>query len=519
MELDLESQSRLVEALKRSDAFDHSIADLQHLQTHISHVLLAGDFAYKIKKPLDLGFLDFSTLARRSLCCAEELRLNSRLAGSVYLAVVPITGTLDRPRFGGEGPILDYAVRMRRFPQDALLSRREVDAQLIDRIAAQAAAFHAHIPAAVEDRPFGTPDRVLFPMQQNFDQIRPLLDDPTELARLDPLERWTRTRYQELYPLLARRKAGGHIRECHGDMHLGNIALVEGEVVIFDGIEFNPDLRWIDTMNEVAFLVMDLEQAGQQPLARRFLNRYLEISGDYEALALQDFYKVYRALVRAKVTAIRLGQAGLPQREREAVLAEYGRYLTLAESYTRPRSVALMITHGVSGSGKTTVGEEVLQVLGAVRVRSDVERKRLFGLAEDAQTGSETERGIYSRDTTGRTYDRLADLARVILGAGYSALVDATFLKRAQRTLFRDLARELACPFVILDLQARDAELRSRILRRQADGTDASEAGLAILDHQQDTREPLDAQERAYALALRSGEPLPLQMLQGHVGR
>lgn len=513
MEFDPESQARMVEQLKRPQAYSHPADDLQHLQTHISHVLLAGDFAYKIKKPLDLGFLDFSTPARRKFCCEEELRLNSRLAESVYLDVVPITGTPEAPVFGGDGEVLEHAVRMRRFSQDGLLSRQDVGPELIDRIAERCSGFHADIPASGDNEAFGTPDVVFFPMQQNFDQIRPLVDDAAELERLVPLESWTQQRFTELKDLLARRKAGGHIKECHGDMHLGNIALVDGEVMIFDGIEFNPDLRWIDTMNEVAFLVMDLEQAGKDALARRFLNRYLELSGDYEALPLLHFYKVYRALVRAKVTAIRLAQPGLADDERASVMAEYGRYVTLAERYTDPQPKALIITHGVSGSGKTYAGNGLVEGLGAVRVRSDVERKHLFGLDENADSQSEKDAGIYTPEATERTYGRLVEQARLILEAGFSALMDATFLKSEQRDRFRDLAAELDVPLVILDMQAGEEELRERIVKRQTEGNDASEAGLDILQHQLAGREPLTDAEQAKTVACHSAEELPLEAI------
>lgn len=516
-ELDLPTQAQLMEALKRPAAFDHPMDDLRHLQTHISHVLLAGDFAYKIKKPLDLGFLDFSTLERRHHCCAEELRLNSRLAPSIYLQVVPITGTLEDPRFGGEGPILDYAVKMRRFPQEALLSGQPITASLIDRIAARAAQFHQTIPGADPASEFGNPEQVFFPMGQNFDQIRGLVDDPKELARLEPLEAWTRARWEHLTPLLRQRKDQGHIRECHGDMHLGNIALVDGEVAIFDGIEFNPDLRWIDTINEVAFLVMDLEQAGHTGLARRALNHYLELSGDYPAVPLIDFYKVYRALVRAKVTAIRLGQAGLGDQERAAVLAEYGRYLALAEGYIQPRKTALIITHGVSGSGKTLASGALLEQIPAIRVRSDVERKRLFGLAPQERSGSARDGGIYLADATSQTYARLQDLARTIVKAGYGALVDATFLKHSQRDAFHKLAVNLGCPFLILSLDASVEQLRARVNLRQAMGTDASEANVEILEQQLRSREPLSDQERAHAMTLDALTPLPLERIQDYL--
>ena len=510
-------QAQLVSGLMSPEAYSHPVERVEHLQTHISHVLLAGDYAYKIKKPLDLGFLDFSTLERRRFCCEEELRLNRRLAPDLYLEVVPITGTPERPRFGGSGEPMEHAVRMRRFPQDALLSRREVSPELIDRIAERVARFHQEIPSAPAESPFGRPEAVIFPMQQNFDQIRPLLDDPAALRRLDPLERWTRETHQRLRPTLETRRADGHIRECHGDMHLGNIALVGDDLVIFDGIEFNPGLRWIDTTNEVAFFVMDLEQAGHHALARRFLNRYLDLTGDYEGLLVLDFYKVYRALVRAKVTAIRFGQPGLGADERRAVAAEYDRYIALAESYTGTRRPRLFITNGVSGSGKSAIARLLRERLPLIHVRSDRERKRLFGLEEQDRSGSAPHGGIYAEEATRRTYEHLRHLAGLILGAGYNALVDATFLKHWQRELMEQLAQERGCRFSILVPEAPEEVLRQRVRERHSEGRDASEADEAILESQLRTREPLTAAEVAFAVVVDTVHPPTLDDLVARI--
>jgi uncharacterized protein len=500
-------QAQLVSGLLSPEAYPHPVGKVEHLETHISHVLLAGEYAYKIKKPLDLGFLDFSTLEKRHFCCEEELRLNRRLAPDLYLEVTPVTGTQERPCMGGSGEVQEYAVRMRRFPQDALLSRREVSVALIDRIAERVAEFHQSIPSVRHDSPFGEPEAVFFPMQQNFDQIRQFLADPAALGRLDPLERWTRETFERLRPNLETRRKEGHIRECHGDMHLGNIALIGSELVIFDGIEFNPSLRWIDTTNEVAFFVMDLEQAGRQDLARGFLNRYLELSGDYEGLAVLDFYKVYRALVRAKVTAIRFAQSGLGEAERRVVAAEYDRYVGLAESYTRFRRPRLFITYGVSGSGKSALIRLLRQHLPLIQVRSDVERKRQFGLAERERSGSEAYGGIYTEEATRRTYEHLRRLADEILGAGYDPCIDATFLKAWQRQLFVSLARERGCAFSILVPEAPDEVLRVRVRERLAQARDASEADLGILESQLRRREPLSGHEAAAALVVDTVNP------------
>ncbi|MGB4335964.1 MAG: phosphotransferase, partial [Chromatiaceae bacterium] len=316
----------MIAGLGLPSAYPHPVSEVEHLETHISHVFLAGDFAYKIKKPVNLGFLDFSTCERRHFFCQEELRLNARLAPHLYLEVVPVTGTPEAPQLGGAGQTLEYAVKMRRFDQTGLLSARPLEGDLPERVAERVAAFHAAIPAVGEDQAFGTPEAVLVPMLANFEAIRSRSQDTAILNRLVLLEAWTRNRHAELVPILRQRRAEGFVRECHGDMHRGNIALDEGEILIFDGIEFNPALRWIDVQSELAFLLMDLEEAGELGPARRLLNRYLELTGDYAGLRVLNFYQVYRALVRAKVRAIRLSQPDLPSEEVERDRRALGDY-------------------------------------------------------------------------------------------------------------------------------------------------------------------------------------------------
>lgn len=493
---------RLITGMQDPRAYAHPVDRVEHIETHISHVLLAGDYAYKLKKPLNLGFLDFSTLEKRRFYCEEELRLNRRLAPHIYLEVVPITGSPESPRVGGEGGggVFEYAVKMRRFDQDDLLTRLPVTPSLADRIAERVADFHARVPAVEQESEYGTPGAVLAPMLENFEQIRTHLRDKVMLARLQPLERWTRGRHDALWQVLERRRQEDRVRECHGDMHRGNIALVDEELVIFDGIEFNPRLRWIDTMSELAFLVMDLEEADEADRARRLLNRYLELSGDYEGLLVLDFYKVYRAMVRAKVTAIRLGQEDVQPEEAARDRREFERYIALAEGYTRGRSQWIVITHGVSGTGKTRLAMELRDQVPLIHIRSDLERKRLFGLPARARTGAGIQTGIYTREAGDRTYARLLELASLILDAGYSPLVDATFLKASNRAPFLELARAKGYPCSILDLRAPEDLLRDRVRRREANGTDPSEAGLAVLRSQLLLREPLTETERALAI-------------------
>jgi aminoglycoside phosphotransferase family enzyme/predicted kinase len=501
-------QENLVRALARSIGSRHG-SSANVLETHISYVLLTGDYAYKIKKAVAFGFLDFTTLAARRFFCKQELRLNRRLAPALYLDVVPITGSVDAPQLGGDGPALEYAVRMREFPQSALasvlLARGELGAADIDALATTVAAFHAAIDIAEAAGPFGTPDGILRFARRNVQEIASLLATDAERREIDDLRCWTESEHARLRPAFEQRRDHGFVRECHGDLHLGNIARVDDELVIFDCIEFNEEMRWIDVLSEVAFTVMDLEDRARADLARRFLNAYLERTGDYAGLALLPFYLAYRALVRAKVALLRAAQAGAGT---SLALAEARGYLKLASRYAERPQPAVIITHGLSGSGKTTLSQALLEWIGAVRVRSDVERKRLHGVAPLERTGASLEGGLYAQAATDSTYDRLRSVARDIIGAGRMAIVDAAFPRRVQRESFRALAAELGVPFVILAFEAKEATLRQRVAARHARGTDASDADLAVLAHQIATSEPLAADERSCAVSYDAEAPL-----------
>jgi aminoglycoside phosphotransferase family enzyme/predicted kinase len=460
------------------------------IETHISYILLAGELAYKIKKPLNLGFLDFTSLEQRKYYCFEELRLNRRLAPDLYLDCIPICGTAENPVLGrlDAGPVLEYAVTMARFPQSALLSRCLEDGRLqphhIDELARHLAEFHDAVARADSKTTFGDPSQVQQPALDNFREIRTRLRDAGVQERLDKLERWTVGAYHRLHSTLAERKAKGFVRECHGDLHLGNMILRDDRIVVFDCVEFNDELRWTDVLNDVAFLYMDLCRRAAPDLARRLLNLYLEHSGDYSGLRVFRYYLVYRAMVRAKIAAIRLGQPDLDTAQRSAAESECRGYLELASSFAVEGAPFLLITHGLSGSGKTHLTGRLLETLDAVRIRSDVERKRLFDLQPLANSGSGPGQGIYTRSAGERTYRRLAELAQCVLAAGFPVLVDATFLEREQRQIFRVLAANIGAPFILLSCSADPDTLRARIETRRARGGDAAEADSAILERQ-----------------------------------
>ena len=505
---DYSVQRRLVTALLDSRRYPHPAKTVRLIETHISWVLLAGRYAYKIKKALDLGFLNFTSLESRRFCCAEEIRLNRRLAPKIYIEVISIGGSPEKPALGAQ-PAIEHAVRMRRFAStklmDRLLVRDKILPRHIDSLAATIAHFHNVLSAAETGSAFGSAAAIHASALQNFEQLQPLLKQPADLDALAALRRTTEVAYTACEKRFTERRAQGRIRECHGDLHLGNIALIGDEPIPFDGIEFSPALRWIDVMDEVAFTVMDLLHRGRPEFAYRFLNAYLEATGDYGGVSVLRFYVAYRAAVRAKVSAIRALQPGESKRDALAALANCHSYLELGESYLTQRQPSLTITHGLPGSGKTTFAQAALEQRQAIRIRSDVERKRLFGLSPLADS-SHTDNDIYSADATRRTYARLHQLARELLAAGFPVIVDAAFLKQEERKQFRELAQELAVPFTIASLQASKATLSARITQRRKEAGDASEADIAVLEMLQTVQEPLLPHELACAVEFISEE-------------
>jgi aminoglycoside phosphotransferase family enzyme/predicted kinase len=505
----------LIAALLDPRRYPGAVQQVDLVQTHISWVLLAGDFAYKIKKPLKLPFLDFSTLALRQLRCEDELRLNQRFAPDIYLEVVGIFNTPEDPRLEGTGAPIDYAVKMRRFDEaarlDRVCARGELQPQHLSDLAATLTAFHEAAASAPASSRFGSPPQIAAQAQDNFDDLASVLPDADWPARLSALQCWTQDQMAQLTPVMLARQHSGRVRECHGDLHLANLVLLDGRMRLFDCIEFNEDLRWMDVASELAFTYIDLLAHGQPGLAGWFVNECLSASGDYGAAQVLRFYAVYRALVRAKVAGIRARQTG-PAAAND--LQEVQAYVALAERLAAPPAPRLVITHGLSGCGKTVASTALLQSdlhATTLRLRSDVERKRLFGLSATARSGSPDthtspndglNQGIYTPQAHRHTFGHLQETAQKLLNAGWSVIVDATFLRRADRAVFETLAHDTGVAFGILAPQATPAQLRERIEARHALGQDASEATLEVLAQQIQVLEPLTAQERQHLIAL-----------------
>ena len=499
----------------------HALAlDARAVETHISWVVLAGERVFKFKKPLSLGFLDFGTLALRRHACEEELRINRRTAPQLYEAVVALIAPAHAPRLvplanvQPQDEVLEYGVQMQRFADGALLAE-QLDAGTLlpahlSALAERVAQLHASAALAPDESDFGSAAIVRQQSQTNLDTLAAMALPEAERRTLQTLNAWTQREGERLAPLFAARKAAGHVRECHGDLHMGNLVQLSDGAQMFDAIEFSEALRFIDPIADVAFLCMDLQARGRPDLGWHFLNGWLEHSGDYDGLQLLRWYLVYRALVRAMVAGFRLQQSA--QDEAEAALHELQRYLALAELLCQPRPRGLWLAQGVSGSGKSFSTTPLVATHGMVRLRADVERKRLFGLTATASSAALSE-NLYSTEVTARTYAQLLALSGRLLDAGFAVLVDATFLAHSQRAPFSALAAEKAVPFAILAFDAPLPVLEQRVAQRLAQGGDASEATLQVLAAQLARREPLTEDELALAVQIDTTQPVDVSTL------
>ncbi len=492
----------MIAALLDPGAYDHPVERVECLETHISWILLTGTIAYKIKKPVNLGFVDFSTPERRHWFCQEELRLNRRLAPNLYLGLSPIHGPPERASLHGSGPILEQAVRMRQFPQSALLGavldRQGLSADQLERLADDLAAFHSAAAVASPDEAYGSPELVKAPAVANLEVLA--ASGAAVAPEVAALRQWTEDSFAELQPTFALRRSQGRIRECHGDLHLGNLLLEEGRIRVFDCLEFSPELRWIDVISDLAFLVMDLEHRDRPDLGAVLLNRWLGRCGDYGGLLTWRWYRVYRSLVRAKVCALRLRQPDLDAGTEQLLQRDLERYLLGARRASAVPTPALVITHGVSGSGKSHRARQLCRRQGWIQLSSDVERKRRFGTwgqGDSPPLQGDPYRSAVSADL----YERqLPEQAARILAAGYAVVVDATFLGRDQRQRMEDLARRCGVPFLILACCSTPGQARRRIEERRLRGGDPSDADGAVLETQLRAQEPLDDGELRHVL-------------------
>jgi hypothetical protein len=476
--IDRQLAQALRELLERRTA-----APVELVETHLSWILLTRRVALKLKKAVRLPFVDYASVEARRHCCLEELRVNRRFAPTLYRAVLAVRGTPEAPRFGGAGEPIDHVVCMRRFPDGALLSERlehGLDTALLEQFAMQLEGLHRAAPRLARCVPKAWPEQVLQAMLAVMNQLCALGAE----ERIAPLRDWVDAQARALWEVWQARRQDGAVRECHGDLHAGNLVLLDNRIVAFDAIDFDPGLRWIDVMSDVAFLAMDLQARGRADLAFAFVDEYLQAGGDFGGVRVLRFYAVYRALVRMLAGLLARSDSG----------PDYG---AAARHWAGEGAARLVITHGLSGSGKSTAARALARSAGAIRVRSDVERKRLFG---DLRGGDGDGHELYSPQASRRTYEHLVEAARAGLEAGLVVIVDAAFLRVADRRRFATLARQQGVPFEILHCVADDATSRERLQARARRGADPSDATVAVWEAQKRQVEALTVRERDVAI-------------------
>jgi aminoglycoside phosphotransferase family enzyme/predicted kinase len=507
-----ESLPPLIQSLLDPSVFPHPDGEVMLVQTHISYVFLVGEFAYKVKKPLNLGFLDYSTLERREYFCRREVELNRRLCPDLYLGVVPIVAVGDGFRVGGEGRRVEWAVEMRRLQEDRLLSNLlevdRVEPEQIERIARRLAEFHARAATGGEIDLYGQPRTIRRNTDENFAQLLPFVGRTISAAQLARLRAYTDSFLNENRPLFAKRVGEHRIRDCHGDLHAGSICLAD-DLCIFDCIEFNDRFRYGDVLAEVAFLAMDLDRYGRADLSWRFVDAYRRASGDDCPDRLLDFYKCYRAVVRAKVESFKLDEPDFTPEEKDAATEAARVYVDLASVYagltTRP---ILLATCGLMGTGKSTLARALARRFGLVYLSSDVTRKRLVGLAPTEHRYESFGSGIYAEEYSRRTYEALLREAGEWLSRGCSVVVDASFKRSAERAAIRRLADDLGIDLLFVECVCSEELIRSRVEQRVKRSGEASDARWDIFSLQKQDFDPCDEIEAARRLVVNTAEPI-----------
>ena len=510
-------QPPLIQALLRPEAYPHPVQAVKLIETHISWVLLTGDFAYKLKKPINLGFVQATSLQQRLHYCHEEVRLNRRLATDLYQGVVAVVGPVERARvLDSPNPpqgqsMLEAAVKMRQFPPDQLLSaalaHQAVRAEALTNLAWTLGRFHQQAPGTSPEQPFGTAAQVVEPVTTNLAVLNRLVSDPEQREQLEQHRRWTQAQQHNLWSRFKARHEEGEIRECHGDLHCGNIRLTQqGELEVFDAIDFNPNLRWIDPISEMAFLVMDLEIHDARSLAITTLNTWLECTGAYAGMDLWPWYHAYRAMVRAKVSALQMEQSTTAS-TKQRLGEELALYLQTAFQDEAPPAGGLVLMHGLSGSGKSTLSAQLCTSLEAVRIRSDRERRRAF--EPSGVTPARFSGDPYRAEISRWLFDQqLPKLTERCLMSGYAVIVDATFLRRRERQTMLDLAARLHRPTAIVHCCCSDITAQSRLSKRAQRGEDPSEADFKVRQQQHNWLEPLTADERLRTVTANESTPL-----------
>lgn len=457
----------LIEVLKSPQIYPDNPTEVRVAETHISYLFFTGKYAYKIKKPVDFWFLNFTTLEKRRFFCGQEIKLNSRLSPDVYLGVEEIREDNGRISFGGPGKIIEYAVKMKELPEEGMLARLvrsgAATAGLMDRIARRIALFHKEAETNPGIEEFGKISIIKKNLQENFIQTVPFIGKTLFREQYDFISERSLDFLEKNRSIFNRRRTDGKIRDCHGDLHMAAICIEGEDVHIFDCIEFNDRFRYSDTAADIAFLSMDLEFNGRFDLSAALISSYTRYSGDADLPILLRFYKSYRAYVRGKVMSFLLDEDVSDEQKKTSALVAV-RYFGLAYSYFMQPTLIIMA--GLMGTGKTSVATMLGEALGVQVVRSDEVRKRLDSIAPDEHRYEEYQKGIYSEEFTGRTYEAVLRNASEVLDQGRSIILDASYRSRADREKAAALAREKGARFFIIECVCDDEMVKTRLTKR-----------------------------------------------------
>jgi len=461
----------LLETLLRPEIYPERPQKVELEQTQMSFVFLTGDYAYKVKKPVNLGYLDYTTLEKRHFFCQQELNLNRRLSPDVYLKVVPIVNNGGKIDIGGSGEIIEYAVKMRQLPHEhlmeSLLPQGLVTDEMVRSVAEKLANFHEQAETNKEIGSFGKLDMIMINIEENFSQTEKYLDNTITRRQYNRIQTYNADFTRDHESMLQKRVDNGRIRDCHGDLHAAHVCFDNG-IIIFDCIEFNDRFRYCDVASEVAFLAMDLDRYRRADLSRVFVTAYVEFSGDKDLLQLLNFYKCYRAYVRGKVESFKLDDPYITEKKRALTTAQ--NYFNLAYRYTRERPLVL-ITSGLVGTGKSTIAQALSQSLGLTVISSDIVRKKLAGISPDEHRFDQFESGIYSKDFSRKTYEEMFAQAKALLSRGQSVILDASFKKKQDRLLAGSLAAELKADFLVIECTLDEDIVKSRLEQRLKKGS------------------------------------------------
>jgi aminoglycoside phosphotransferase family enzyme/predicted kinase len=500
----------LIQQMLQPGFYPHQVAEpIQLIQTHISYVLLTGDYAYKVKKPANFGFLDFSSLEKRQHFCQEELRLNQRGAAELYLEVLPVTLVGEKYDLGGTGEPVEYALKMRQFPQESLFSTlfeqgrlNEANMEELGRVVAQ---YHDQSETNDYIRRFGEIPEVRASIDDNYAQTEKYIGGPQTSAQFQETKQYSDNFFAQYPELFTNRIKNNYIRECHGDLHLRNIALWHDKIMLFDCIEFNEPFRFVDVIYDVAFAMMDLEARGRRDLGNAFLNAYLEQTGDWEGLQVMPLYLSRQAYVRAKVNSFLLDDANVPATVKEEAVKTAAAYYQQAWNYTKPQPGLLFLMSGLSGSGKSTTAKFLARQLGAVQIRSDAVRKHLGGIPLWAR-GSDD---LYTPEMTAKTYTRLLNLGTLLASQGWTVILDAKYDRQNLRQEAITAAEKHHLPLKIIHCQAPLEVLRERLVNRTGDIADAT---ADLLESQLHQAEPFTVAEQPYVKTVDTTQSLQAQL-------